>query len=251
MVLLLVGKLRYLWMRRSFITISFLLFNFCFNLQAKETIVLASPVGSVAKVSAGVLSYAYEKIGIPLEIIELPSERALLWSNSGYYDGEVMRIEAVGKLYPNLIRVPVVIDKIEAMVFTKRKDIVIENWDSLRPYSILLQIGSKYAEIGTKGMNTKSFASSEEVFDALDKDLYDIAIATRLTGMVEVNRLNSNDIHFVEPPLTEYNLYHYLNKKHHSLIPQITQMLKKMEKSGMIEKIRRNILQEQSTMRSN
>jgi len=222
---------------------SILLFISLSSVQAKETIVLGSPTGHIAEISTEILLYAYDQIGQPIEIVPLPDERSLLWSNSGHIDGEVLRIAAVTSMYPNLVRVPVAIDKFEAMAFTKRKDVEIKNWGSLHPYSILLRIGTKFAERGTRGMNVRAFPTNKEVFDALHRGRYDIAVASRLTGMYEIKRLGLTEVSVVEPPLADYYLYHYLNEKHESIIPKITLELEQMEKNGMIEKIRKKILQ--------
>jgi polar amino acid transport system substrate-binding protein len=230
-------------MQLSLITTIFLFLSLCSILQAQEKIVLGAPDGTIAETSTEILLYAYDQIGLPIEIVSLPDERSLLWSNSGHIDGEVLRIAAVSEMYPNLVRIPVIIDKFEAMAFTKRKDVVIQGWDSLRPYSISLRIGTKFAERGTKGMNVRALPSNKEVFDVLHRGRFDIAVASRLTGMYEIKRLGLTDIKAVEPTLANYNLYHYLNKKHESIIPKITLELKKMEKNGMIEKIRKEYIE--------
>jgi polar amino acid transport system substrate-binding protein len=234
-------------MQFSIIIMTLLLLIFCSSLPAKDRIVLGAPAGNIADISSEILLYAYDHIGLPIKIVSLPDERSLLWSNSGHIDGEILRIASVSEMYPNLVRIPIVIDKFEAMAFTKRKDVVIQGWDGLRSYSILLRIGTKFAERGTKGMNVKAFPSNERVFDALHLGRYDIAVASRLTGMYELERLGLTDIKVVEPALAEYSLYHYLNKKHETIIRKITLQLEKMERNGMIEKIRKEYIKKPSS----
>jgi hypothetical protein len=60
--------------------------------------------------------------------------------------------------------------------------------------------------------------------------------------MYELERLGLTDIKVVEPALAEYSLYHYLNKKHETIIKKITLQLEKMESNGMIEKIRKEYI---------
>ena len=57
-------------------------------------------------VGAAVLTVVYAKAGIPIQIIPLSGKRALLESSQGRLDGEVHRIQEIGSLYPDLIKVP-------------------------------------------------------------------------------------------------------------------------------------------------
>jgi len=49
---------------------------------------------------------ALKRAGITAIPREVPAERALAMANSGATDGDVGRVEAVGRLYPDLVRVP-------------------------------------------------------------------------------------------------------------------------------------------------
>ncbi len=48
----------------------------------------------------------FHRLGIELEVIILPAERALINANNGIEDGNLLRIKGLEKQYPNLIRVP-------------------------------------------------------------------------------------------------------------------------------------------------
>jgi polar amino acid transport system substrate-binding protein len=211
-------------------------------LQAEEKIVLASTDDVLTNASREILLYAYNQINVQVETILLPAERALVWSNQGRYDGEVSRISNVDDKYPNLIMIPVAINKFEAVVFSKKADVVVDGWESLRSYSILLRIGSKYAERGTEGMNVRKLPSNAAVFHTLSKSWYDIAVNPRISGIVQIEKQGLTNIKIIEPPLATYMLYHYLHKKNKHLISKITHQLKKMEENGMIEKIRNEYL---------
>lgn len=206
---------------------------------ADSKIVLATTDDIVTKISREVLLVAYDQLETSIETMLLPAERALVWSNEGRLDGEVSRIDKVSETYPNLVKIPVPINRFEAVAFTKRSDIVITGWESLRPYAILIRIGSKYAELGTEGMNVRKLPSHEQIFRALDSSKYfDVAINTRMTGIVQIETQGLTNIKVIEPPLASYNLYHYLHKKHTTLIPKITRVLQEMERAGHIEKIK-------------
>jgi len=51
------------------------------------------------------------------------------------------------------------VNHFDAMVFTKRNDIVADGWESLKPLSVLMRIGSKYAEFGIQGPYVRKLPS--------------------------------------------------------------------------------------------
>jgi len=191
----------------------------------------------LAAASKLVLEQAYAQLGIEIETRAWPSERALTSSNYGELDGEVIRIYQVGKLYTNLIIVPVPVNHFDAMVFTKRRDIVVDGWESLKPLSVLMRIGSKYAEFGTQGPNVRKLPSYEEVFHTLNNSRFDVAVSTRIIGTQEIKRLGLKDVLMIEPPLQSYELFHFLHRKYENLVPDIEFVLKNMARQGEINKI--------------
>ncbi len=211
---------------------------------ATDFIRLAAADDPIAEVSTKVLVEAYKRLGIHLDIVTLPAERALQKSNSGKLDGEVNRIKGIERKYKNLVAIPVPVNHFEGVAFTKNLNIAINGWESLKSLSILIRIGSKFAEAGTKGMSTTGFPSYEKIFTLIASDRYDVCISSRLVGLYNIKKLNLTGIKALEPPLSSFKLYHYLHNKHKDLVPKIRQTLKEMEKEGMIEKIRAQYISE-------
>ena len=81
--------------------------------------------------AAEILRVAYQQLGVSISFKTFPAERALVTSNKGRADGELVRIKGINKKYPNLIRVPVSHVSSEQTAFSKRVEIVIEGWHSL------------------------------------------------------------------------------------------------------------------------
>ncbi|OUR79689.1 hypothetical protein A9Q83_04680 [Alphaproteobacteria bacterium 46_93_T64] len=196
-----------------------------------------------ANISETVLKEAYRRIGFDISTQIFPAERALTMSNSGEVDGEVNRIFGLEKKYSNLVRVPVAINRIEGVAFTKKRDLKITNWDSLQPFSLGLRIGAKFAETGTEGMNVTAVATNEQVFTMLGKERVEIAVSTRIEGLLTAQKLGLKDIFVLKPPLANLELFHYLHKKHAALIPQLTAALKDMQKEGRIQSIKKAAFQ--------
>lgn len=86
---------------------------------APTALLLSSSADIESRVSQAVMKEAYKQLDISVSITELPAERALIESNAGRSDGEVNRIDDLEANYPNLVRVPVSVTRIEAVVFSK------------------------------------------------------------------------------------------------------------------------------------
>ncbi len=210
-------------------------------LYAQKSLVLSKPDDPIADVSEKVLSEAYQRIGIQIQMITLPAERALLTSNSGDVDGEVNRIKGIEKIYLNLMMVPVVINMLEGVVFTKDVSIHVTKWNSLKPYKIGIRRGTKFAERGTKGMDVDFVTTNMQLLSKLDMGRCDVIVTSRLEGLDQIKQLHLTGIYILEPPLVRLKLYHYLHKKHITLLPDITNVLQKMEEEGRIQAIRQTV----------
>jgi len=222
-----------------FIFFTFLADNSCAISQLKLTAI----EGSLnSKISQLVLEEAYKKLNIEIDIIALPGERALRTSNSGKVDGELFRIANIEKRYKNLVVVPTPINVLQGIAFTKNLRPSIEGWDSLKPFKIGIQVGIKFAERGTQEMNPILVDTNEQLFKMLDNERLDIIIAAMANGLKTMHKLKLESIHPIQPPIQEYPLYHYLHKKHLSLVPQIDKVLQDMHKTGRTQTIRNEVL---------
>ena len=196
------------------------------------------PLDYSAQISEDILKEAYASIGITVTTQEFPGERALQMSNSGAVDGEVNRIHGIVNKYSNLRLVPVAINAIEGIAFTNNPEIKIENWESLRPYAIGLRIGAKFAENGTEGMKVLPVQTNDLVFRMLSKKRTEVAVSTRIEGILTIKKHGLNNIHLIEPPLETLKLFHFLHKKHQALIPRITKALEEMVLEGRVQAIK-------------
>lgn len=213
---------------------------------AADTLVFSKPGPNAyaADISQIVLAEAYARLGIEISTQIFPAERSLTMSNSGKVDGEVNRIFGIEQNYSNLVRIPVAINWIEGIAYTNSENISITGWESLRPYSIGIRIGTKFAEIGTKGMNVKAITSTDQMFMMLEKFRVDVVISTRIDGMLTSHKFKLKNISPLDPPLARFKLFHYLHTKHQKMVPRITKILKEMESKGRIREIRNTAIEE-------
>jgi len=222
-----------------------LYFVFCGSGYAESLVFAKSgPLDYSADISETILKEAYGRLNIHISTEVLPSERALSNANSGLLDGDIHRIIGLENLYPNLIRVPVPINAIEGMVFSKTKGLKIDSWDHLKYFSIGLRIGAKFAEAGSQGMNVYPVTTNDQVFKMLDRGRTEVVVSTRIEGLLTSKKLGLANIYPIEPAIVNLKLYHYVHKKNKALIPELTRILKTMEKEGRILEIKKSAIVE-------
>ncbi len=208
------------------------------NSHAEKTLIFSKPNDPVADLSETVLRKAYERLGISIQTQTHPAERSLALSNKGAVDGEVNRIKKIESIYPNLIRVPVAINVIEGVVFAKTKTFPVQGWKSLSPYKIGIRRGTKFAELGTKGMMVEPVNENDQLFKLLNIGRTDVVVTSRIEGLEQITTMKLPGIRILEPPLVTLELFHFLHKDHKDLLSGITTVLKSMSDSGQIKAIR-------------
>lgn len=208
-------------------------------LQATEKLTFSAIKNSInTLISQKVVTEAYRRIGIEVIVKEYPGVRSLKYSNQGKTDGELFRINGMGEAYPNLLMVPVPVNRQDGMVFTKQTEFAVTGWDSLKPYKVGVRRGIKFSDKGTKGMNPQIVNTNKSLFEILDRGRVDIIVITRVNGLEMLRQLKIPGIVPLEPPIESYPLYHYLHKKNKHLLPEITASLQIMEKEGLVQKTR-------------
>ena len=223
----------------------FLVFFLSRPVIAQNSLVFSGIEGSAnTEISLRVLKEAYKKIGIDVTYLPLPGERALRSSNAGQVDGEVFRIANVEKRYKNLVVVPTAINVLQGIAFTKNKDFPIKGWESLKPYKIGIQVGIKFAERGTQGMQRIMVDTNEQLFKMLHSERVDVIVVAYANGLQALNRLKLSGIRSLHPAIQEYPLYHYLHKRHQSLVPKLNTVFREMQKMGRFEAIRKSVIDE-------
>lgn len=187
--------------------------------------------------SAEVLKVAYAKIGIQLNITQLPAKRAMEELLTGTIDGDVARIEGLDTHNSQIIQIKVPVNTIEGIALTCNNAIRIQKKEDLKGRRVGIHTGIRFAEELTKGMNPTRAKSWHKLFELLYAERIDVVIAFR--GVEEGQVLNSKSqcLHINEPPLDTHNVYHYLNKRHLDIVPVITLILQEMQDSGEMAEI--------------
>lgn len=181
---------------------------------------------------------ALRRIGVGLELIELPAERALINANAGIDDGNITRIAGLEKFYPNLVRVPEKMIDMDFVAFTRHVEIQTDGWQALKPFSIGIIKGWKILENNIPGEAKVTLADDvEQLFRLLEKDRVDLVIYTRWRGLARIKRHKLSGVRVLTPPLVTKEMFMYLHKKHKHLVPKIAAALRAIKAEGTYQRL--------------
>ncbi|WP_222619370.1 substrate-binding periplasmic protein [Undibacterium hunanense] len=197
-------------------------------------------------VGGEILRVVYKRLNIPMELVDRPAKRALMESSAGVLDGEVQRNIHVESQYTTLKAVHPAINYIEPSVFSAKYQFEVKAWDDIKDYRIGIVRGVGTSEDGTKGMKTVYMANNlEQLMIMLSENRMDVAVSDAFSGMVAIKKLHlENRIHLLTPPLQKIEIYHFLHEKHKDLIPRVEQVIRSMQASGELEKLRKQIIEQ-------
>lgn len=225
-------------------TIFFLLFLFLLPLFSSQKLKFTGIQNSVInEVTLKVLKEAYSRMGIEISIDFYPAKRSLIISNDGInYDGEIHRIGGIEKEFPNLVPISIPINILEGVVVANKVNFMVNGWKSLNPYLIGIRRGIVFTTNGTAGMNRVVLNTNEHLFQMLAAQRIDLVVISRINALKYIPTEQRLKLKILEPPVEVYNMYHYLHKKNAHLIPELTSILKEMQKEGIIHKIRNDYI---------
>lgn len=196
--------------------------------------------GPLSQAALSVLREGYRRIGVTVTTGIMDVDLAIEASNRGEYDGEPARVAGLETRFSNLVRVPVAVVTVDALVFGNRTPLAVTGWDSLRPYRIGILRGVQFAAEATRGMRVEAYGDNTQLFTHLENEDVDFVVATRIEGVLMMRELATRNVTMLEPPLTKVVLYHYLHSSRRDLLPKITASLQEMEREGRM----RHILQQ-------
>jgi ABC-type amino acid transport substrate-binding protein len=192
-----------------------------------------------------ILVAVYKRLGITVEFMDLPAKRSLLESSEGRVDGEVQRILAVQDQYPTLIAVQPSFNFIEPTAFVPTGiSLRVEGWKSLAPHSIGIVRGVGSSERGTQGMRAvEPVTTMENLMQSLHAGRFEVAVNDRFSGLLVIRRLGlEGKVQALDPPLERIPLYHFLHERHRDLVPKVEQVIRSMQASGELDRVRHRVM---------
>jgi polar amino acid transport system substrate-binding protein len=203
-----------------------------------STLVGSDPATTVAE---QILQEAYRRLGYRLILHQLPGERTLMYANEGKMDGELYRKLGMEREYPNLRIVPVPLQTYEIVIFSHGTSFNVNGWESLRPYTLGFVRGIKIVQENTRGMRIEPVPTMQLAMEKMMMGRTDLVLGNRASGLALIRSLNLEGVTLLEPPLASFPVYHYLNKKHEALVPELTRVLRQMHADKTVERIQKSL----------
>lgn len=216
----------------------------CFGIARAQPAMRLARLENVPDQALGaeILKVVYGRLAIPVEFVDLPAKRSLLESSEGRVDGEVQRILAVQTQYPTLVALHPSFNYIEPSAFVKDTELRVDGWPSLAPHSVGIVRGVGSSEAGTRGMTrVEAVSTMDQLMQALAAGRYEVAVNDRFSGLLVIQRLGlASVVRAVEPPLQHIPLHHFLHERHRAMVPRIEQVLRSMQASGELQRVRQD-----------
>ncbi len=185
------------------------------------------------------LNELFTRIGVQIDLVRLPAERALQMANEGLSDGDIPRISGLNTLYTNLIEVKEPIIDYYFVAFNHKSETPQElQWEKLAGKNVGFIIGWKIYESNVpKSANIIRIASPDQLFKLLDGNRIETALYERYAGRHLIKTYKYKGIEECSTPLAISPMYLYLNKKHQDLADILSKELKKMKIDGSWQRI--------------
>ncbi len=186
--------------------------------------------GPMEKIAAIQLTDLYKKLGVHVEFVNLPGNRALQESNSGRLDGELMRKAGLSVEYPNLLQIMVPLATTNTVAFALDKNINLDKgWASLKEHTFSYETGTKVIEQNTQGFSTGHAEHNiKAAFRQILNRRVELIVIDEQAGLQLAKDMGlEGTVHMLTPPISTIPLYHYLHKKHADLASKLEALLRK------------------------
>lgn len=178
----------------------------------------------------------FRRAGYLSDVRRLPGQRAISLVEEGYMDADFSLVKGIAKRLKNLVQMNEPTFRRDFVVFSKNKNLTIENWDSLKPYSVAFMNGWKILEWNIKNYKSLTKTSNpRQLFKLLDNDRVDTVVYAKYSGLYLIQQMGMKDIAIVGKPLATRDMSVVLNKKHAPLVPRLDQILRDMKQDGFYQ----------------
>ena len=190
-------------------------------------------------------SVIFGRLGLDVEIMKLPAERALINANAGLDDGDAFRVAGLEKRYPNLVSVPESVFSVEFVLITREGAGGDLDWAALEGRSVGIINGWKIAESNLAGVaNLTRVSTPRQLFELLQRGRVDFIVFTRQAGHRYIRTETLKGLEIQKRPLARRDMYLYLNDKHADLAGRVAVVLRGMKASGEYKAIIQRYLPE-------
>jgi len=186
---------------------------------------------------------AFRRAGLELHLIRVPTERAVLLADAGFTDGDMARIAGLEATYPNLIRVPENVTRLEAAAVSKNAAIP-SKIEALVARDLGVIQGWKMYEPALRGARQiLTVDDADQLFRVLQYDRVEVILFERRMAYAYIRKNAIANLHVLEPPLFLLPTYIYLHKRHAAYVPKIDAALRALKREGFYQRVDREVLE--------
>jgi len=220
----------------NLLTIAFLFVLASSTSGIAETLRLRTGLDETSKSFHVIQSLANEimrRTDITIKFIHLPAKRTINYLEAGLIDGDFSRVSNFGSEVPGLIRIPEPIATHPYVAYTINEDIVVNSWNSLKPYSVIYIGGwtvveEKLTPIHDNLITVNSVEAGLNVIAAGRADIF-ISIPFLVNEFLKQKEWKGKPIRELQPPFDLLNSYVFLLSKHAVAGRKMNKALKEMK----------------------
>ena len=194
---------------------------------------------------------AFKRLGVPLDVELMPTQRVTAMVDSGAVDGQFMRVPSYADTHPEQVRVDEPIYEVRfalwvsnpALTLSRLQDLAATSWIGIyrrgvelcqRSLSPLVP-AERLSSVATEYDGLRMLLTGRvDYFCEIDAALQSALHSPEFKGVASVRPLLSIGDRIV--------LYPYLYKKHAELAPRLAAVLKEMKAEGLLERYRHEAL---------
>lgn len=210
-----------------------------------EPIRLVSIEGGINnRIITGVIMEVYDRAGLEVQIIPLPSKRAAHYVRTGEADGEVQRVAQYGRDRDDVIKVGPAMGARETTAFIRQgSGYAVASKEDLAQLSVGVVRGIVHAENAAKASREVVYAQDiQSLMLLLAHGRIDVAIHGRVVGDLEIERAGHSNILAAIVPLATQETFHFLRAEFADeaavLEPVIVEMIETGELDRRVEEER-------------
>lgn len=207
------------------------------NALANSFTVITLPGATYNEVGIPLITELYQRIGIDIQTLEIPSSRQAFMLTNNRADAIIIAPPGFDTQNPNIVRLPIPLSHLSLRLFTGRDDL---SW----PLTENLTLGVLRGVIATDiqldlppNLNIIAVNNIEQMMRMADRQRLDIVILPYTQGLTTIDELKLQQVHVFGPEVANIPMYHYLNIRHQSLVAPLHQVMQQWQESGYLQDV--------------
>ncbi|CCQ10186.1 hypothetical protein PALB_10510 [Pseudoalteromonas luteoviolacea B = ATCC 29581] len=173
----------------------------------------------------------YSAVEITPEFVVLPSLRGLMLVNNGELDAEAGRVEQIGSQYHELIKVPTPLFSLSAGFYCLSK----MRCNNIQEDTVIIvpkgsEVVIEYCKVHK--LTCLAVNNDKSMFQALESGVGEVVLAADWIARMVMCYSSARTYYYRSEPELDLNIYHYLNKKHITIVGQLDDAIGVLKQSG-------------------